>query len=106
MRIQDIKPGMRVIPKSSTHPRGIPFESLFEKKWSGSIMWKGYLIVCDINEGVPVGLPPENTVRCAPDGRKCNWGHQSRYRWLNFRPQDLELVSKNSAYFMKYKQEK
>jgi hypothetical protein len=107
MQPEDIKIGMKVIPKSSTFSvanrpywvRVVAHEDLYNSGWR-PIMDKGYIIVCNISQ-LETG---EFMVECHRDGRKSCYGYKARY--FAFNPEDLVLATPNEIFFVKEKMRK
>lgn len=103
MNEHEIFVGQKVIPVNSTFQ-----DSLWQyhnpviwedfTKRINSYMPKGYLIVCskEIHNDRQV-------IFCCSDGRKQSWGHTNTWYWLPFYPEDLIPLTKNTVYFLKYK---
>jgi hypothetical protein len=104
MDINQIYPGMKVIPHASTYQatsdsHGSHYWARRQCSLDQVHMPKGYLIVCEIvteDNGSKI-------VVCHSDGRRRSFGHTSSWRWLPFRASDLSPFTKNDLYFLKYK---
>jgi hypothetical protein len=105
MDINNIKIGMHVIPTTSTHPGGDTLDELYHGRYGRGLMYKGYMIVCDIDaNGASYMSKSIPTIWCHPEGRKESWGHGAAYSWLPFTPEDLEPITNNSKALAKYLQ--
>jgi hypothetical protein len=102
MLIEQLKVGMDVVPVRSTHPNGSPMTRVKEY----GLRPDGTLRVCDIDrdsDGNWTVYLYRNRIHTA-------YGNDMTYsckgwKWYKFRPEDLEKVTTNRAWFAKIRRE-